>query len=182
MLTLKQIDAKITSIKKRKITWNDDVQTVMVNLAAHAYVHGDVSKFGPLLSACKGADQKAIVGYVREFCFTNVTIAKGEVSVSLNKKAHKEADFADGDAVIAHLEQERKWYDAAISTEDAVRELDAMKSLESLLKRIQSSSSVKYHTRDEFEEMANKLWDAQELANSKAVDAELAAEFAAEAA
>lgn len=172
MLTIKQITTKIRSIARRNATLRDDIQTVMVNLAGHAYEHGDVSAAGNLLNAVVGQDKVAIVRFLRDHCFVNVS---NEGKVTLNRKARSEADFADGAACVASLtEHAPKWYEAACTTEQAAKILDPIQALDALLKRIQKADSVKYTSLDDVEERVNKIAEALELTNAKAQNAELA--------
>lgn len=134
MLTIKKINTKIRSIKGRNATLRSDIQTVMLNLAGHAYEHGDVSSASKLLDAVTGQDKVAIVRFLRDHCFVSVD---GEGTVKLNKKARNDADFVDGDACVAHLEESApNWWEASTTTQQAAQILDPILSLRSLAKRI----------------------------------------------
>lgn len=171
MLSMKQLATKITSISKRRETWNDDVQTVLINMAGHAYEHGDVSKFPALFAATKGADKKAIMRFAVDHCFVNV---KADGTVSVNKKARKEADFEDGTAVVTHLEQEApKWFDDAITTEQAAKALDVCASIKALTKRVAKGDRDVTFTWDGLQAEIDALESALELARQKQLDADL---------
>lgn len=154
MLTLNEITKRITSINNRRVTWNNDVQTVLANLAGHAYEHGDVRKVADLLNACKGADKVAIVGYLRDNCFVNVD---KEGKVTLNKKARKEADFVDGDAVVAYLSEQPTWFDRAITTADAAKILDPVKRIESMIKQVQKGDHDIKFVESDFNDAVARL-------------------------
>ena len=140
MLTNKQLSSKIAGIRKSTATIRANIQTVLINVAGHAYEHGDVTALTKLLDATKGVDKDAILRFATEHCF--VRVKKDEIG--LDKTARKNADFANGAEVVAHLDENApKWYDTAVTTEQAIKALDIEAQLASLAKRIAKAEQVK---------------------------------------
>ena len=77
------------------------VQEVLIHAAGNAFQSGDVTSFDKLIDATRGADQKAIMKWVREFGFATFNTEKGAYNV--NKAMRKSADFVDGEAVVEYL-------------------------------------------------------------------------------
>lgn len=155
MLSIKQINTKIRSISKRNATLREDIQTVLCNIAGHAYQHGDPTAVEPLLKAVVGQDKKAIIGFLETYCF--VKVARND-SVSVNKKARKDAEFVSGDECTAYLlELAPKWYDNAQTTEQAVRALDPTARLRKLEKDIKDPKREVEINMDEVESAMRDL-------------------------
>lgn len=139
MLTKAQISARIKSIKSTNESLNQRIHIVLTHIAAYGYMDGNVGFAAMLLNSVKGKDKKALVRYLQENCFTRVL---QDGSVKLNKKAVREADFEDGDAVIAWLNEMPRWDDAAQTTEQAVKALDVAARIEALTKQVTKAKEV----------------------------------------
>ena len=160
MLTTKELNRKVAGIRRSSAAIRENIHVVLVNLAGHAYEHGDVSVAVNLLNATKGVDKVAIVKYLRDSCFT---LVKSDGSVKLNKKARAEADFVDGDAVVTHLNTEvQPWYEEAVTTEKAASIVDYEKMLANAIKKIEKSDAenVKDYNADTLRELTGRLESA----------------------
>jgi len=160
MLTTKELNRKVAGIRRSSAAIRENIHVVLVNLAGHAYEHGDVSVAVNLLNATKGVDKVAIVKYLRDNCFT---LVKSDGSVKLNKKARAEADFVDGDAVVTHLNTEvQPWYEEAVTTEKAASIVDYEKMLANAIKKIEKSDAenVKDYNADTLRELTGRLESA----------------------
>jgi len=134
MLTNKQLNQKIAGVKKATAALRENVHEILVNAAGHAYAHGDVTAYTRLFDAMSGADRHAVARWVAEFGFAKLDKSSG--AFKLNKAARKNADFADGEAVVAYLtENVDPWYAFAKSKESVASDLDMEKQIQNLIKR-----------------------------------------------
>ena len=141
MFTQKQLVPKIASVRKSTKAMRVSIQEILVHAAGIAYQHGNVTSFTTLIDSTRGADQKAIMSWIRDNGFA---IYKAETGVyNLNKTMQKREDFADGDAVVAYLTNEvPAWYELQATTETIAKELDVNKRLESLIKSMREGKNV----------------------------------------
>ena len=201
MLTIKQLNTKIKSVSKRTATLRADIQTILINAAGHAYQHRDVGFFTRLFAATSGMNRKLIAKWAQEYGFAAL---QKDGSFKLNKTAHKDADFADGEAVVAYLtENARDWFADEENASEIIQTLDVARLIELLATRIQNAgspnSSKKVNvvfdtakTASALEKLRASIQDkatdasnaqaAQDRANWMAMQREADAEEAAEAA
>tara|TARA_R110002072_G_scaffold212997_1_gene370388 strand:- start:46 stop:561 length:516 start_codon:yes stop_codon:yes gene_type:complete len=141
MFTQKQLVPKIDGVRKSTKAIRANIQEILVHAAGIAYQHGNVTSFTNLINSTRGADQKAIMSWIRDNGFA---IYKVETGVyNLNKTMQKREDFADGDAVVEYLTNEvPAWYELQATTETIARELDVNKRLESLIKSMREGKNV----------------------------------------
>ena len=141
MFTQKQLVPKIAGVRKSTKAMRASIQEILVHAAGIAYQHGNVTSFTNLINSTRGADQKAIMSWIRDNGFA---IYKVETGVyNLNKTMQKREDFADGDAVVEYLTNEvPAWYELQATTETIARELDVNKRLESLIKSMREGKNV----------------------------------------
>jgi hypothetical protein len=143
MLSIKQLNQKISGIRRTTASLRENIHVVLVNAAAHAYVHGDVTSFTKLFEATSGVNRKRIAAWVRDNGFANLD---KDGSFKLNKKMRKEADFVDGDQVIEYLFNEvPAWYVNEESAAQIVNELDAVARIKSLTSQIKKGDKVIKH-------------------------------------
>lgn len=136
------IKATIKSLGRNTATIRDKFQAVLCEVAAHAYVNGDPRLFDDVLDAASGLNRKAMSKWINTYGFARVT----KEGVKLNKTARNEADFADGDAVIAYLTNEvPAWYVTEESVEQIAKELDAIADIKRLrAKYTKDDANVKH--------------------------------------
>lgn len=143
MLTIKQLNAKIASVSKRTATLRADIQTILVNAAAHAYVHRDVTAYTRLFAATSGMNRKMIAKWVHDYGFA---ILQKDGSFKLNATAHKGADFANGEEVVVYLTAEaRDWFADEADAGEIVKELDVAARLHALAKSIKNAANKNTH-------------------------------------
>ena len=134
MLTIKELNRKVSGIKKSATTIRDNVQVVLVNASAHAYEHGDVTVFTKLFDATTGLSKERIVKWVHDYGFARL---QKDGTFRVNKKMRTESDFYDGEEVVKYLtENAPKWYDNEKSAEQILKELDVTSRIASLTKAI----------------------------------------------
>jgi hypothetical protein len=139
MLTTQQLNVKIRSISRTTAKLRDDIQVVLCNAAAHAYVHGDVSSFTKLFEATSGVNRKRIAKWVQSNGFA---MLNKDGTFKLNKSARKDADFESGEAVVAYLTNEvPAWYVDEESAAQITKELDVAARLKSLTSQIKGASA-----------------------------------------
>lgn len=146
MLTIKQINAKIGSIRKSTEAIRRNVHEVLCSAAGHAFEHGDVTSFTRLIDATKGANQKLIMAWVRKNGFAVWNEEKNAYVV--NASARKEADFEDGTACAIHLfANVPAWYEAAPSASDIAKLLDPAARIEALAKQVEKADDIAINLR-----------------------------------
>ena len=139
MLTIKQLNTKITSVSKRSATLRMDIQSILVHAAGHAFQSRDVTSFSKLFNATSGMNRKLIAAWVAKYGFA--TLQK-DGTYKLNKKAHKEADFADGAEVVTYLlENASDWWVAEEGGEAIVKALDVAKRVEAISDSIDKAAN-----------------------------------------
>lgn len=167
MLTIKEIAAKINGVRKSAVNVRDNIQLILVNLAAHVYEHGDVREvekcFTRILDgSLQGIDMRAIVKFIHDNGFVHIHEKDGVITVNLNKKARRECDLADGDAVVQYLTDEvAPWYAKAPTVSDALKDVNPTNSLRSVAKRIADPKKYKLvYSPSDFESAQTELVEA----------------------
>ena len=140
MLTSKELNAKIAGIRKSAKSLRDNIQVVLTNAAAHAYIHGDVTAYDKLFAATSGVNRKAIAKWIADNGFARLN-ADGTFKV--NKAARKDADFPFGESVVEYLTNEvPAWYQSEESAAQIARELDAVARIKSLTSQVLNASKT----------------------------------------
>lgn len=168
MLSKSQITTKIASISRRRATINKDIHVVLCNIAGHVFDHGDFTAISRLLDATTGMDKKAIIKWATDYCFVRIS---EDGKVSINKSARKTADFTNGEAVVSYLTDTAPWYESAMTTEQAVKELDELKRLESLIKSLEKAKAEgRLHTAapSQRDDLMRRYMDVVQPANDLA--------------
>ena len=101
--TNRRIATKIKSIAGRNKTLRADIQSVLCDIAAHTYQHGDVTAYNNLFTACKGQDRTALAEWITVYGFA---ILRPDGTFGKNKDAIANADYADAEAVFAEYTDE----------------------------------------------------------------------------
>jgi len=141
MLDTKQLNVKIAGVKKSSTSIRANVQTILCNIAGHAYEHGRVTAYDKLFEASKGLNRKKIVSWVHEYGFARLD-ADGTFKV--NKKMKSETMFGNGadekDSgafVVEYLTTESNdWWADEESAQAILKALDVTSSILGLVKRI----------------------------------------------
>lgn len=141
MLSKKQIATKISAIRRADKTQRERIQVVLVQLAGHVYEHGDVTLFNTLWDAAPGSNQKALAKFAKEHCFAEL---QKDGKFHLMKTARKNADFENGEAVVAYLEKNAgNWWDLGDSAGTISRALDVAGRLDAIAKQISNHGERK---------------------------------------
>lgn len=143
MLSTKQINTKIASIRKSSDAIRRNVHEVLCNVAGHALEHKDVSAFTRLIEATTGINQKRIMSWIR----TNglATWNKEKNQYQLNKSAREERlnEYADGHAYAMHLFTEcDAWYVDVEKPSDIAAELEVNRKITALRNQIAKGDKV----------------------------------------
>jgi hypothetical protein len=140
MLTVKQLNPKIAGVRKSTKAMRANIQEILVHAAGNAFQSGDVTAFDKLIDATRGADQKAIMKWVREFGFAVYNTDKNCYNVNMSMR--KSADFVDGEAVVEYLGTQATWYELQSTVSQNANELDVTKRLQSLLKATRETGTI----------------------------------------
>lgn len=131
MFNKSQIAAKIRSVSTRSAKLRTDIQIILVNIAGHAYEHGDVTMYDKLFAATSGVNRKKIAEWIRDYGFARLDGKTG--AFKLNKKARSEVDFDTGEDVVVYLALEAaNWWEGEADAKTIAKELDIAKRIESL--------------------------------------------------
>ena len=129
MRTIKQINAAIAGIRRSTSTVRDKVQALLVDIAEHAYAHGDVTAYDRLYEAAHGLNQRGVVNWVQEHGYAKFSTESGRFSV--NKAMRKNVPF-DREA----LNEAPKWYESGKTKRDP-KAVDIAKRIESLAGQVE---------------------------------------------
>jgi hypothetical protein len=147
MLTSKQLNDMIVSFGKTTAAMREDMQTILINAAAHAYQHGDVTFFDRLFSNASGVNRKRAAKWVYDFGFATLT---KDGKFKLNKDARNKADFKDGLECYNWLQANaRAWYADEESMDDIAKSLDVAARLNALSKAIRAVTKGESKTHNE---------------------------------
>lgn len=138
MLTKSQIKSRIATVSRQDQRLRDSIQTVLVNIAGHAFEHGDVTMYDMLMGAMRGANRKVVVKWIADNGFARLDASTG--TFKLNKAARRNADFADGSACVEYLETEGpKWFDDVETAQQIAKALDVAKRIESVANSVENA-------------------------------------------
>lgn len=126
------IKKSIDALARNTKTLRDKYHAILCEVAGHAFEHGDPRLFDNILSAASGMARKDMVKWINANGFARVT----KDGCVINKSARKDADFVDGDAVVAYLTEQPKWYETEQSIEEIVKDLDVQALLAMVHKRL----------------------------------------------
>ena len=133
------IKKSIDTLTRNTKTVRDKYHVHLCEVAGHAFEHGDPRLFDNILAAASGMNRKEMIKWINANGFARVT----KDGVVVNKSARKDADFVDGDAVIAYLMEQPKWYESEQSVEKTAQELDTLKRIQSLRAQVAKKKIVK---------------------------------------
>ena len=166
MLTNAQINRKIAGIAQSAKAARENVQIVLIEISAHAYVNGDVTLFQRLFDATSGMNRKRIVKWIKDYGFATLT---SDGVFKLNKSMRKNSDFTDGDHVIRWLtDNAREWWADEETAAQVAKELDVAKRIKSLTSQVKNAREKNTVVKVDFTELRK----AQEELNAALADAE----------
>lgn len=139
MLTSKQLNQKIAAFGKTTAAMREDMQTILVNAAAHAYQHGDVTFFDRLFENASGVNRLRATEWVREFGFA--TLSK-DGKFKFNRDARAKFDFKDGLECYNWLQlNARPWWSKEEDMGDIAKKLDVAARIKSLASQIKNAAN-----------------------------------------
>ena len=156
MLTIKELNAKVSGIRRTAKSLRDNIQIVLANAAGHAYEHGDVTVFTKLYDATSGVNRKRMVKYIHDNCFAKL---QKDGTFKLDKNARKNADFDNGDDVVAFLMQGKAWYVDEGTASQILRELDVNQLAVILAKKIADAEEKGQPVTDKDPQATAKIFD-----------------------
>lgn len=139
MLTSKELNLKISAIKKSAKSLRDNIQLVLVHSACHAFVHGDVTAYAKLFDATSGVNRKAIAKWINEHGFA---VMQADGTFRLNKTAVKDSAGATSDELIAYLGEQPAWYQTEETAKEIARQLDAVARIKALTSQVQNAAAT----------------------------------------
>lgn len=162
MRKISAIKSSIKTLGRNTDTVRNKVHALLCEVAGHAYEHGDVRLFDDILAASKGLNIKEMVKWINANGFARIT----KDGAKVNKQARKDADFANGDEVTAYLMEQPQWHETEDSLEQVVKELDAIKRIQSLRNQITKEGTVVKHVDFQklTEEVQGLMEDMQQYA------------------
>ena len=134
-----EIITSIKTVASNDKTMRDTIQSCLIDIAAHVYVHGDVTLYDRLFEAARASNRKAMIKWVYEYGFARFDHKAGTFKVNATQR--KEAVFIDGDEVVDYLTSQRPWYESVESVQQVASSLDIAKRLESLARQIDKAKS-----------------------------------------
>lgn len=157
-ITLKQLNAQITSIGKKTAKWRDEVQLVLVGCAQHAFDGNNVDPCTRLVHALTGADSRAVIHWIE--AHMPAVWVKAEEKFRLNKSFKGEYD-----AITLLAEP---WWELATKPKNVSSSLDMLDALRSFIKRMEKEAESKTEVAH-VEILANlkTLANAVEFPNAK---------------
>ena len=133
MLTRKELNKKISGVRRSTKAFRANIQMLLIECAAHAYVDGQTTPMAQLYDAANGADRLAMAKWAQTFGFSQ---AKADGKFGLIRKAVSEAAFEDGDALIEYLtEHATSWFDMGKTVSDIAKDVDLAVAIIALTKR-----------------------------------------------
>jgi hypothetical protein len=131
MLSIKQLNQKISGIRTSAKALRENIHVVLCNAAGHAFEHGDVTPFTKLFEATSGVNRKRIAAWVRDNGFA--TLQK-DGTFKVNKAMRKSADFEHGDDVVNYLLNDvAAWYVEEEKAAQITKELDICARIQSVI-------------------------------------------------
>lgn len=170
MLSKKEIAQKISGIRTSSAAIRSNVQLVLVNIAGHAYEHGDVSMYDKLFDACSGLNRKRIASWASKHGFARVT----KSGFKLNKAAQKDAQFNTAEDVINYLtDNAPMWYEDEESMSQVARAVNLAARIDAITALVTKGTKDCEYDAKEFEASIRNL----QHAISKRITGEIADEL-----
>lgn len=132
MLTLKQINSQIRSIKGKNVKLREQIHVVAVSIIGHSWEHGDATLATNLIDAMgRGLDRQALVTYFEDMGCVKWDKTKAQFGINKKKRDSMvfDEDYLNSEAVA-------RWYDYARQTKDLNSAFDIETRVNSLLKQL----------------------------------------------
>lgn len=172
MLSKKEITQKIAGIRTSSAAIRSNIQLVLVSIAAHAYIHNDVSMYDKLFAACSGLNRKRVAIWASKHGFARVT----KSGFRLNKAAQKNAQFNTAEDVANYLTNNAPmWYEDEESMQQVARAVNIVARIDAITNLVAKGTRECEYDPEEFDTAIQKL----QRALSRRTTQELAGELAA---
>lgn len=162
LLKTSEITSKISGIKRTTKALRANIQTVLVNSAAHVYEHGDVTLYAKLFDATSGANRKLLVKWIEAYGFARI---QKDGTFKKNKKATAEADFnGKKEVAFAYLNEHAPlWHEKESDAPAIARELNLVKRMQSLIASAEKDdATVTPVDLDEYRKLREQLDEVME--------------------
>ena len=156
MRKISAIKKSIDTLSRNTKTLRDKYHVILCEIAGHAYEHSDPRMFDDILAAASGMNRKQMVKWINANGFARFEKDKAIT----NKSAIKDADFVDGDAVVAYLMDQDKWYEGEQSVSQIVKDLD-----------VQALLAMAHKKLDDAEQNGAQVINKDPQATAKSLDA-----------
>ena len=156
MLTIKELNSKVSGIRKSAKSLRDNIQIVLTHAAGHAYEHGDVTIFTKLYDATSGVNRKRMVKYIHDNCFAKL---QKDGTFKVNKTARKDATFDSGDDVVAYLNTVSAWYVGEETASQILKDLDINQLAVVLAKKISDAEEKGQNVTDKDPQATAQIFD-----------------------
>ena len=159
LLEKSKISAIIVRIGKSSKSIRDNTQTVLAHIAGHTYQHGDCALYNKLYANTTGMNRKRMVQYIEANGFAKL---KNDGTFNTSRKKRREADFADGAAVVEYLMSQPAWYVNADEAPKIRKDLDILAAIDLLNQKITKGKATGNVVKVEFADVKEKLQQLQE--------------------
>ena len=149
------IKKSVNALGRNTKSLRDKYHAILCEVAGHTFEHGDPRLFDTLIEGAGGMNRKQLIKWITANGFARVT----KDGCKINKTALKEADFANGDDVMAYLLEQAKWYEGEPTVEQIIKDLD-----------VQSLIAMAIKKMDDAEEKGAKVVNKDPEATSNLID------------
>lgn len=135
----KTLNQRITALAKRTTKWRDDVQSLLVSCAFHAFEHSNTDPLTNLVKALHGADLTAVIHWAEKHC--PALWQKKEEKFRFNKSFA--GQFDEG---VLNAEP---WHTRAITPKQIPSSVDMLESLRGFIKRMEKEVALEVEVESE---------------------------------
>ena len=132
------VRATIRGINTRTASLRNDIQSLLIEISGHAFIHGDVTLFDDLFDATSGMNRKLIVKWVTTWGFARLDAETGKFK--LQKKMRKETTFEGNDpyqdCVDYLTDNSPKWWVKEETASQLAQDVDIQALLAQLLNKM----------------------------------------------
>lgn len=132
------VRATIRGINTRTASLRNDIQSLLIEISGHAFIHGDVTLFDDLFDATSGMNRKLITKWVTTWGFARLDPETGKFK--LQKKMRKETTFDANDpyqGCIDYLtDKAPKWWSREETAKQVAKDQDVAELLAAILRKL----------------------------------------------
>jgi hypothetical protein len=127
IINAKTLNQRIAALGKRTTKWRNDVQSLLVSCAFHAFEHNNTDPLTNLVKVLHGADLVAVIHWAEKHC--PAVWQKAETKFRFNKSF--QGEFSEATLM------EDPWYIRAVKAKEVASSLDMLESLRGFIKRME---------------------------------------------